>query len=273
MTGRLRYVSSDGASVELDSAELCVGTGLELRSRSWKYELGYRTVAGIAQEPVAAKAEMACSSPERADEMRRAFDRDARAKRSGKLVSGEWERDAYCLKTSPTSWNAAAGHLVATLEFVLLGTWRKYEEVSLLPTEPTRAHGYPHSYPHSYGYAGAMRSLETGSDSPCRPRITVYGPVSKPAVRIGANSYAVGADVPEGAYMVIDGMSLTVKTHMQDGTVRDDYASASRGDGEGSGKYIFEAIPPGAQHVSWAGTYGVDVGWWVEETEVPWSES
>lgn len=270
--GCLEYVSSDGAVVNLDSSMLCVGDGLELRGRSWKYDLGYRSVSGIAQEPTVVKADMACTSPGLADGMRRAFDRDARARKSGRLKSKGWERDAYCLKTEPKSWNAASGHLTAELTFVLIGTWRKYLEESFLPTAPVLAHGYPHGYPHTYGYAGAMRSLDTGHDSPCRPKITAYGPVSSPRIQIGGNVYAVDADVPEGAYLVIDGMSLTVETHMPDGTVRDDYAHALRGDGEGRGEYVFETIKPGVQPVSWAGTYGVEVGWWVEETEVPWSE-
>ena len=269
---RLAYVSHDGERVELDSARSCVGQGLEIRGRAWKYDLGFRTLSGLSQTAQTAELRWACSSPEEADRAAAAFDRDAEAKTPGMLVSDGWERPAYCVATKPRSWHAPSGSLEADITFALLGQWRKYEQQSFTPVPPRMVHGYPHTHPHTYGYAGAVRSLNTRSDSPSRARITVFGPVSSPRVQIGGNTYSVAADVPSGAYMVIDGLDRTVKTVMQDGTVRDDFARAERGDGKGCGSYVFEDIEPGEQPVSWAGTFGVEIGWWKERTALPWKE-
>ena len=123
----------------------------------------------------------------------------------------------------------------ADITFALLGQSRKYEQQSFTPVPPRMVHGY-HTHPHTYGYAGAVRSLNTRSDSPSRARITVFGPVSSPRVQIGWNTYGVAADVPSGAYMVIDGLDRTVKTVMQDGTVRDDLPAQSAATAKGAAR-------------------------------------
>lgn len=262
---RLAYVSHAGARVELDGPATYVGTALPLRARAWEHTLGYRSVSGITQSAQEASVEAHFTDLAEADRARRVFDSDVSANRAGRLVSGEWERPAYCFGIEPTV--LFGGYMAATLTFALTGQWRKYEEASFTPVPPNLAHGYPHTYPHTYGFAGATRSLDTGQDAPCRPRITIYGPVANPRVQVGGNVYLVTADVPSGAYMVIDGLDRTVKTVMQDGTVRDDFAHAERGEG----RYVFEPIAPGSQPVSWDGSHGVDIGWWIEETGLPWT--
>lgn len=262
---RLAYVSHAGERVELDGPTTYVGTALSLRTRAWEYTLGYRSVSGVSQTAREVSAEAHFTDLAEADRARRVFDSDVSAGMPGRVVSGEWERPAYCFGIEPTA--LFGGYVAATLAFALTGQWRKYEEASFSSVPPVLAHGYPHGYPHTYGYAGATRSLDTGVSVPCRPRITVYGPVSEPRVQVGGNVHRVSATVPEGAYMVIDGLERTVKTHMQDGTVRDDFAAAARAEGE----YVFEPIPPGVQSVSWGGSYGIDVGWWIEESGLPWT--
>lgn len=262
---RLAYVSRDGERVELDGPLSYVGAAMPLRARRWQYALGYRSVSGVSQAAQEASVECRTLSLAEADRMRRAFDRDVKAGAPGLLVSGGWERPAYCMESEPSA--VYGDYVAATLTFALVGQWRKYEEASFAPVQPRLVHGYPHTYPHAYGYAGAIRSLDTGQDAPCRPRITVYGPVANPRVQVGGNVHQVNATVPGGAYMVIDGLDRTVKTVMQDGAVRDDFASAERGEGH----YVFEPIAPGSQPVSWDGSHGIDIGWWIEETGLPWT--
>lgn len=266
----LAYVTSDGERVELDSPSSSCD-GLEIRGREWSYSIAGRIVKGIAENAVKASVRWACRDPEAADAAFAAFDRDAMAGKPGKVVSRGWERPAYCLETAVRGWHGPSGSLVADLGFVLVGSWRRFSSRQFLPVPPLSVFGFPFGYPHGYGYDGAMMTVDTGADTPCRARLIVYGPVSSPRIVIGGNAYEVHADIPKGAHMVIDGMERTVETVLEDGTVRDDFAKAERGGGEGSGSYIFEPIKPGPQRISWAGSYGVDVGWWHERMALPWA--
>ncbi|MFR5827827.1 MAG: hypothetical protein ACLUE1_01485 [Adlercreutzia equolifaciens] len=193
-----------------------------------------------------------------ADRARRVFDSDVSAGMPGRLVSGEWERPAYCFGVEPTA--LFGGYMAATLAFALTGQWRKYEEASFSSVPPVLAHGHPHGYPHTYGYAGATRSLDTGCAAG-RPRIWL-----RPRVRTACRSAAthcVSATVPEGAYMVIDGLERTVKTHMQ--TARSETTSRRRA----TGRIRVRADRLASIGVR-GGSYGIDVGWY-EEKGLPWT--
>ena len=132
---------------------------------------------------------------------------------------------------------------------------------------------YPHDYATDYQRPTTGGSVDTGRLVPCQPRITFFGPVVDPEITIAGNKYKVTASVASGARIEVDGKEKTVKLISEDGTVTDKFADALRGSGEGGGEYIFEQIPPGQHEITWDATFGVDVQWYDEVGEPPWSQS
>ena len=56
-----------------------------------------------------------------------------------------------------------------------------------------------------------------------------------------------------------------------DGSTTDVFAKARRGNGSGSGEYIFQPASPGVHEVEWDRSFGFDLTWYEEEGEPPWS--
>ena len=264
----LQYVTHDGVLVDLSGNGIHAGAALDVRGRSYSYDLGYKSISGIGYPAAEGTLDTVCTDPAAADAMRRAFDSDIAAGKPGTLECDGWFRLCYCLKSEPHGVHR--GRPLHSHTFALLSQWLHQDRREYMPLDVSGGLGYPHGYPHGYGFAGASHTVDTGHPLPCAPRITVYGAAANPRIVIGGNAYEVHADIPAGAYMVIDGYARKVYTVLEDGTVRDDFAKAERGGGEGSGSYIFEPIKPGENALTWSGSYGIAVGWYVEETELPW---
>ena len=56
-----------------------------------------------------------------------------------------------------------------------------------------------------------------------------------------------------------------------DGSTADAFPQARRGVGLGGGEYIFQPLPPGRHEIEWDGSFGLDLTWFEEEGEPPWS--
>ena len=132
---------------------------------------------------------------------------------------------------------------------------------------------YPYNYSYDYMPVENVASANVLGLVPCKPRIVFYGAVTDPQVIIAGNKYKVTGSVPAGGRIEIDGRDKTVKKILQDGTTTNEFANALRGSGEGGGEYIFQPIPAGDNAVTWDGTFGVDIGWYEEVGEPPWSQS
>lgn len=132
---------------------------------------------------------------------------------------------------------------------------------------------YPHDYPYDYSEISNNKNVNTGRLVPCKPRIIFYGPATNPEITLAGNKYKVTASIASGGRIEVDGREMTVEQITQGGTVTDKFSDALRGSGQGGGEYIFEPIPPGDHAVTWDGTFGVDIGWYEEVGEPPWSQS
>ena len=128
---------------------------------------------------------------------------------------------------------------------------------------------YPHDYPYNYTLPAVGGSIDTGRLVPCQPKITFYGPVTDPEITIAGNKYKVTGTLTSTDRLEADGREKTVLKIAGDGTVTNMFSAASRG----SGAYIFEPIPPGSHEITWDTTFGVDVQWYDEVGEPPWSQS
>ncbi len=272
---RLAYVSGTGSvRIEMDGPSAYVGTASGIRGREWVYTVGYRSLSGITRSARECRLEAAFLDRGAADEMRRVADRDMLNGTPGKLIADGWEQRAYITKSEPSAINDAL--VKADLTVVLLdGVWRRPHTVQYSPLTVS-ADGYdfldlPYDLPYDLGVPSTVSYLTASEwwDSPIK--LVIYGTAVNPAIRIGEDWYKVDATVPEGGYMVIDPISRTVTVTDADGNETDVFPKAHRGNGLGSGEYVFEPVQPGTHEVAWDMSYGFDLTWYEEEGEPTWS--
>lgn len=206
------------------------------------------------------------------DRLLRIAEADVSARKPGKLVVDGWSRSAYIVGAKHT--RHAKGRISTKLKVACVdGAWWKVSGVSLIPSGQggTGDLDYPHDYGHDYGRGRSDEGVNTKCLVPCKPRIIFHGPVADPYVVIAGNRYQVMGDVASDAEIVIDGRDKTVRLIAANGDVTDKFASAVRGTGEDGGEYVFQPIPVGKNTATWDGTFTVEVQWYEEVGEVPWS--
>lgn len=276
---RLRYESPSGGAVELDAPGAWSGAALGLRGWEWSYALGWRSLSGASLDAREAEIEVSYTDPAAADLLRRLSVRDLSRREPGRVVvDGEWYQRAYLVASAPkrlTSRGPAAAVKLALLD----GTWRREVVTRTVPVSEIRDAwlDYPHGYEYDYGGAGVNMTVTVGGLVPAPVRIVVYGPATDPVITATldgvSNVYQVAAEVPAGAHLDIDGASFpkSIRLVGEYGDVTDLFAAGERGDGEGSGRYCFQPLPPGTSSLAWDGSFGFDIHHYEEEGEPPWS--
>lgn len=131
----------------------------------------------------------------------------------------------------------------------------------------------PYDLPYDLGVPSTRRYVDVGEWGAAPLRFVVYGPCVNPAVRIDGNWYRVDVTVPDGGYLVVDPLATprSVTLVAADGSTADAFAKARRGNGLGSGEYVFQPASPGVHEVEWDRSFGFDLTWYEEEGEPPWS--
>lgn len=275
MPGRLAYISSTGDRIELDARPTLSGTALGIRGRKWSYSLGWRSLTGISRDAREEQLDVTFRDKGVADRLRDLSDAAMMANAPGRLIiDGTWEQRAHLPAFDPTS--ISRGHLSGTLTVALLdGCWRRHKSVSIRPVGDAAGSNldHPHDWPLDYGAQRPAATVFVDSPGPAPVRLTVYGPASQPAISIAGNRYEFATEVPAGGYLVADGASWpkAIKSVAANGDARDAFADGERGTGEGSGRYCFQPLPPGRSTVTVDGTFGVDIDWYEERGEPPWS--
>ena len=101
----------------------------------------------------------------------------------------------------------------------------------------------------------------------------MYGPCINPAFRVAGNLYEVDATVQDGGRIEIDPLASPRRVTIvnADGSTADAFPQARRGVGLDGGEYIFQPLPPGRHEIEWDGSFGIDLTWYEEEGEPPWS--
>ena len=171
-----------------------------------------------------------------------------------------------------------------TLDSISMPQLTNYSQISITASYPANITAkyetspnvfldYPHDYQYDYLARPSSAVAETSMFTPCDVQIVIYGQCDNPYIVVGGNRYEVNCSVPAGAYLTIDGREKTIVLTLDDGTTLNKFGDGVRGSGLGSGQYVFEPIPPGAQNIEWDGSFGFDLGWYEEEGEPPWSQS
>ena len=274
---RLSYISGTGAAeVCLDCRSALAGTAEGVRGREWGYSIGYRSIAAATRAARECSMSVTFLDLSVADELRRLADRDVAMATPGTLAVDGWSQRAYITAAEPTSISRA--HMAADLTVVLLdGVWRKGHTVAFEQLTATSGDGefldLPYDLPYDLGVPSTRRYVDVGEWGAAPLRFVVYGPCVNPAVRIDGNWYRVDVTVPDGGYLVVDPLATprSVTLVAADGSTTDAFAKARRGNGSGSGEYIFQPASPGVHEVEWDRSFGFDITWYEEEGEPPWS--
>ncbi|WP_333790044.1 hypothetical protein [Parolsenella catena] len=274
---RLSYISGTGAAeVCLDCRSALAGTAEGVRGREWGYSIGYRSIAAATRAARECSLSVTFLDLAVADELRRLADRDVSRATPGTLTIDGWAQRAYVTKAEPSS--ISRDHAAICLTVVLLdGVWRKGHTVSFEPLTATQGDGdsldLPYDLPHDLGAPSARSYIDVGEWGAAPLKLTIYGPCTNPAVRIDGNWYRVDATVPDGGYLVVDPLAVprSVTLVNADGSTVDAFPKAHRGDGLGSGEYIFQPASAGTHEVYWDKSFGFDLTWYEEEGEPPWS--
>lgn len=274
---RLSYISGTGAAeVCLDCRSALAGTAEGVRGREWGYSIGYRSIAAATRAARECSMSVTFLDLSVADELRRLADRDVAMATPGTLAVDGWSQRAYITAADPSSISRA--HMAAKLTVVLLdGVWRKGHTVAFEQLTATLGDGefldLPYDLPYDLGVPSTRRYVDVGEWGAAPLRFIVYGPCVNPAVRIDGNWYRVDVTVPDGGYLVVDPLATprSVTLVAADGSTTDAFAKARRGNGSGSGEYIFQPASPGVHEVEWDRSFGFDLTWYEEEGEPPWS--
>lgn len=274
---RLSYISGTGAAeVCLDCRSALAGTAEGIRGREWGYSVGYRAIAAATRAARKCSLSVTFLDLSVADELRRLADRDVAMATPGTLAVDGWSQRAYITAAEPSSISRA--HMAADLTVVLLdGVWRKGHTVAFEQLTATSVDGefldLPYDLPYDLGVPSTRRYVDVGEWGAAPLRFVVYGPCVNPAVRIDGNWYRVDATVPDGGYLVVDPLATprSVTLVAADGSTADAFAKARRGNGLGSGEYVFQPASPGVHEVEWDRSFGFDLTWYEEEGEPPWS--
>lgn len=274
---RLSYISGTGAAeVCLDCRSALAGTAEGIRGREWEYSVGYRAIAAATRAARKCSLSVTFLDLSVADELRRLADRDVAMATPGTLAVDGWSQRAYITAAEPSSISRA--HMAADLTVVLLdGVWRKGHTVAFEQLTATSGDGefldLPYDLPYDLGVPSTRRCVDVGEWGAAPLRFVVYGPCVNPAVRIDGNWYRVDVTVPDGGYLVVDPLATprSVTLVAADGSTADAFAKARRGNGLGSGEYVFQPASPGVHEVEWDRSFGFDLTWYEEEGEPPWS--
>ena len=274
---RLSYISGTcAAEVCLDCRSALSGTADGVRGREWGYSLGYRSIAAATRAARERSLSVTFLDLSVADELRRLADRDVAMATPGTLAIDGWSQRAYITAADPSSISRA--HMAAKLTVVLLdGVWRKGHTVAFELLTATAGDGefldLPYDLPYDLGVPSTRRYVDVGEWGAAPLRFVVYGPCVNPAVRIDGNWYRVDVTVPDGGYLVVDPLATprSVTLVAADGSTTDVFAKARRGNGLGSGEYVFQPASPGVHEVEWDRSFGFDLTWYEEEGEPPWS--
>lgn len=274
---QLEYIPGiGGASVQMDGPESFVGIAENLRSRKWEYNLGYRDIVS-ATRPAREVDTTFYADFVTADQLRRVADADVMAATPGIFVAQqEWRQRGYILASQPNDIHY--GRLTTELKIALLdGAWWRLVMKSFIAEEEEQSSDLYLDYPYDYEYdlksIGSIPFVESSTLTPSDIRIIVYGPAENPQITVGGNEYQVNVNVPSGGYLVIDGREKTITLIQANGVAQNVFRYGVRGNGQGSGNYIFEPLEPGYQEVAFTGDFSFDFGWYEEEGEPPWNQS
>lgn len=268
----LTYVAADGQSIGFEGP-VYGETMPELRGWQWEYTLGAASLTGLHRQSREEEITVKATSRTAIDRLRSMCDGDIGRRTPGTLKTGDgWSARCYIPKA--TVKEITPGVVTLTIHVILLdGVWRQIHTLQFMRiTSSGDGLNYPHNYPHNYGAVTSNSLIENQSNGDSPTKWIIYGPAVNPAILVnGSNTVQVDVTVPDGGYLVIDGLSSprTVTLVMANGDKRNAYAQAHR-DKDG-GEYVFDRLPSGYVILQWDQSFAFDLEYASEEGGMPWT--
>ena len=265
-----RYVSNNGDTIEFGGDSPYYADSDAMRSYEVKASLVRNAVTRFTHEAASVNLPISISAGTQEegaallDRLQQAFDHDVRANKAGRLEIDEYYANAF-ITTFGFDCDDALGLWETEVEAEVLlpnPVWILESRKSFNPSLGDVVSGglnFPYNYPYNYCSGVTSRMITNPLSWPCAVRIVIYGEAHNPYVYIGDNRYEIDADVPEGGYLVIDGLDKSkIDLVDQYGNVTNVFDKRISGIA-GSGTYIFEPIPSGYNPVTWDGSFKFDV--------------
>ena len=275
----ISYESSYGYMITLDNERDGghIGTGGGLRTLDWTYETGVRSIRGQSKPVREVSVSVTFASYDDADIFVDKCNTDVAVGSPGRIVTANgWYARAYITDMSFDTITPSCIICSATVVLLDGGTWYRDTANVLSKTNSASAYDYldyPHGY--DYDYLGTTVSdditVESSSTDSVDIKIIIQGPAVNPYVIIDNNRYEIDDTIASGWNITIDTRAKTIIKTSDSGIVTNIFALGVRGDGAGSGTYIFERVKVGKHNVTWSSSGNIEITVYDERCIAPWS--
>ena len=270
----MTYTNGAGESIEFAPGSAWGYGETDLRDWSWDYDEACGRATGFRRAPrdFTLHAIMRGGSTEERDRAYDVLEYDVRAGSPGTLRAGGSAMECYAVECSKDLWWYDGGRMRMEVRFHAdEPVWIRERTVDF-PKDSGAAYAgggldYPIAYPYDYKREDRASRAENPFHSPCRFRLTVFGPAENPYVIIAGNRYQVNASVPADGLLVIDSRAGTITLRDRGGAESSVFASGVRTEGA----RIFAPIPGGVSALSWTGDFGFSVTYIEERSEPAWT--
>lgn len=123
---------------------------------------------------------------------------------------------------------------------------------------------YPGRYPYRYANGLSGEYIINPFFTSANFKLTIYGPVVKPQVTIGNNTYRVNITLEEKERLEIDTREKTIEKVKAFGERVNAFHNRQKG------MDFFRKIPAGRQYIMWTGKFEFDVTLYEERSEPRW---
>lgn len=264
MLDTAKYVNHLNQSIDFGSCGIYI-TDSELRNYEWEYDTDYDEITNFRKGVKEKKMKIIISAATEEEGIAkrnavfRIFEADILANQAGRLYQDGYYLNCYITASKKANWYIAKRYIEIEVTIATdQPDWVQEKEFNFLKTEgKTVEMDDLKKYPYKYGYyylnqvsSSAINNVSiTESDFVLR----IYGPVSKPLVKIGDNTYQVNVSLNAGERLEIDSRKRTVSLIHTDGYTENVLWSAAKE------YYIFEKIVSGTQIIAWDGSFSFDL--------------
>lgn len=274
----LYYETSDGQKIDLMNGPIYAISPETLTGSTWEYS----TISGVnglgrvkrfykdAQERKLTVGIMADTKEEFNTIMyglHRAFERDVRRLKPGKLWWNDFYKEVYAVDTSQEEFEEYFESINRDITFMSVYPYwirqKKYQYFDASTYVGT--HDFDdYDFEYDYDHEGVIEIVDNDCIDAANFEIIFYGPAQNPNVTIGGHMYEVLTDLEEGEYVIVNSLRKTVRQYNLDGTEENIFYLRGRD------QYIFEPIPSGNMAIERSKDQKLDVIIYDERGEPDW---
>ena len=247
----------------------------DLRDYSWSYDTLNGRIARFYRPTKARKLPLVIigkTGDEATEVKNRLFEiaeADIVAMIPGKIYSGEYYTQGYITASSKSKY--LANKRFCKIDLTLTSAdpvWYREKLYRFMPTPSTdvgEGFDYPFGYPYDYSTkTKTAQNIECNSINGNEFRLTVYGSVKNPSIKIGVHEYSITGEIGAGETLLVDSVAKKITLTSQIGQEHNWFDRRNRD------SYIFEPIPSGYHTVSWDGSFGFDLTVIEKRSEPRW---